>query len=738
MKCNQRKEQYIRNGALAFLIMVAAPGIMAESRPQLSGIARDAAEELWRRGTCVLSSIVEPARRASQVPPGLTGVEVSWGRPLSMTNRITCFSEGKGYIWVATDSAVFGVDTAGKPLAKQFTVAHGLPDEPTDALHADGRILWILQRGGLAALDLDSEKFLTEGMPRFSHAKIAADGGRAWVIADTGTYIYSHGAGSWETAPAIPTGEEIARFLARGVWEGRREEGLRGLLGDPILFGGDVYIPSRGALYRLHQSSKSWSRVSGDAWKAAKSEGRVFFIGASGVGEYNPATDETVHYKVGEDIPNGRPTFLLATERDVWVALEAQPLSESHRAGAGGVARFDLRSRKWVSYREINGQKADQVTALELLGGDVWCATQNYTEVAEIVAHPGMAHIKRTRPKVEGLSLHNYVAREDRWGTLTLPIREGERRMILGQSGTYNEGSMVPRRLLALAPGTLTMLCHFDMYPRDYYSGYYPTIGLFAKRDGPGGAWEASFTNHADQLILQGEHPSVLLLSGSHGPQIVLAGGHNEVLGLFRDEAGTVWAVTEGCVAWFDESGKRWHRVVEPHYRFYWRATAAAADHENIYIGSDCGFVTRMDRRTHESEVLVCLPRRKVAQLALDDKGVLWVRTEDSPCRRLPVQLEDIPKGPDTRVVVRQGKEWVAADEWPPERKSLENRWTFEGKTNFVLRRTPSSPTGERVLFLAGVFRPEVLLHDPIDRCLWVSTFCGLVKLPIPTEATSE
>jgi hypothetical protein len=666
------------------------------------------------------------------------GVEVAWGRPLSMTNRITCLAEGKGTIWAATDSALFAVDVAGKKLVKKYTLADGLPDEPTDALHNDGRFLWIIQRGGLAALDLRSAKILGEGMPRFSHAKVISDGNHAWVIADSGTYVYSHEAGSWKTAPPIPIGEEISRFLARGIWEGRRQQALRGLLGDPILFDGDVYIPSRGALYRYRQSSRRWSKVSGDAWKAATSGGRVFFIGASGVGEYDPATDETQHYSVGEDMPNGRPAFLLATNRNVWVALEAQPQSESHRAGEGGVARFDLRTRKWTSYIEINGRKADQVTALQLVGGDVWYATQDYTEVAEIVAHPGMAHVKRTRPKVKGLSLHTYPATGDGWRTITLPIPEGEPRMILGQKGTYNEGKMVPRRLLAMAPGQRAMVCHFDMYPRDYYSGYCPTIGIFAERDQPDEPWTASFANQADQLRLQGEHPAVLLISGSHGRRIVLAVGHNEVLGVFRDNAGTIWAVTEGCVAWFDDGERRWHRVVEPRYRFYWRATAAAADRKSIYIGSDCGLISRIDRKTYKPEVLVCLHKRKVTRLALDNEGKLWARTDSSNCRRLPLQLEAVPTGPAAEVVAFDGENWMPAEEWPPQLQAPQSRWAFESKRNFILRKAESGAAREPPFFLAGAFRPKVLLHDPIDPCLWISTYCGLVKLRIENQTTSE
>jgi len=694
-------------------------------------VTRDAAEELWRRGTCILSSVVEPAKRASEIPVGLGGMDAVWGRPLSMTNSITSFAKGRRYIWVATDSALFAVDAATKKVVKTYTPADGLPDEPTDALYNDDHFLSIVHRSGLAALDLRSDKFMTEGMPSFSHARIVSNGRRTWVVADTGTYTHSHETGSWRTAPPLPTGEEISRFLARGVWTGRRREMLKGLLGEPVLLDGDIYIPSRGSLYRFHNSSQKWSRISGDGSKAVPAKGRLFFIGGFGVGEYDPATGRAVLYKVGEDIPNGRPQFLVVTERNVWVALDSQGLSESYAEGKGGVARFDLKKREWTAYRKIKEQNADQVTALQNIGGHLWCATQSYTEVASIVAHPGMAHVKRTRPKVEGLSMHNYIGDQDEWHTITLSMPEGEPRTILGQKGTHNQGKMVPRRVLAVVPGSPVILCQFDMYPRQYYSGYYQTIGIFAKRDRADGDWVPSFINHADQLDLQGEQPSVLLVSGSHGRRIVLATGHKKVLGLFRHEAGDIWAVTEGCLAWFNEDRQRWHRAVEPAFRFYCRASAATADDKHIWVGSDCGIISKMDKATYESRVSIWLPRREVTQLAWDDAGTLWAKTADSKCRRLPVEMEGVPKGPAAEVVRFDGNEWVAAEGWPAAVQPPADKWAFEKKRNFLLRKTSSDPSGERRCFVGGVFRPRFLLEDPVDGSLWISTYCGLVKLSI-------
>lgn len=730
MRRQQRNERFLCSTLLAALIWCVTGSLLAtRQRAELRGVAKDAADELWRRGVCVLSSVVEPAKRASEVPLHLDGAKAAWGRPLSMTNDITAFAKGKRRIWVATDSALFAVDAATKQVISTYTHADGLPDEPTDALLSDGRFLWIIQRSRLSALDLASGKLVTERMPRFSHARVLADGTHAWVIADTGTYTYSHAIKSWSAAAPLPTGGDIKRFLAKGIWEGRRTEMLRGLLGEPVLLDADIYIPSRGSLFRFHVSSQKWSRISDDAWKVVPANGRLFFIGAFGVGEYDPTANRTASYKVGSAIPDGRPQFLVATEKNVWVALDAQALFESYAAGKGGVARFDFTTRQWTTYMTINGQKADQVTSLQNIRGQLWCATQNYTEVATIVAHPGMAHIKRTRPKIEGLSLHRYVEDKEKWDTITLSIPEGDARMILGQKGTRNEGKMVPRRLLAVAPASRAILCRCDMYPRQYFSGYYPTIGTFAHKDDSARAWTPSFTNHADQLDLQGEQPSVLLISGSHGRRIVLAAGHKKVLGLFRHQTGSIWAVSEGCLAWFDESEGRWRRVVDPPFRFYWRATAAVADTENIWVGSDCGIISRMDKRTYQCRALVCLPRRSVTQLALDENGTLWARTSNSECRRLPVEMKSVPKGPQAEVVKFDGNAWTAAKEWPAKLQAPENNWTFERRRNFLLRKTPANPSGKRTFFVAGVFRPRFLLEDPPDGSLWVSTYCGLVKL---------
>jgi len=677
----------------------------------------------------MLSSVVEPAKRASEVPVHLDGAKAAWGRPLSMTNDITAFAKGKGRIWVATDSAIFAVDAVTKQVINAYTPADGLPDEPTDALLSDGRFLWVIQRNRLSALDLASGKFVTEGMPRFSHAGVVTDGAHAWVIADTGTYIYSHATKSWSAAAPLPTGGDIKKFLAKGIWEGRRREMLRGLLGEPVLLDGDIYIPSRGSLFRFHLSSQKWSRISDDAWKVVPANGRLFFIGGFGLGEYDPAANRTASYKVGSEIPDGRPKFLVATEKNVWVALDAQALFESYAEGKGGVARFDFKTRQWTAYMRINGQKADQVTALENINGQLWCATQNYTEVATIIAHPGMAHIKRTRPKIEGLSLHAYLEDKEKWDTITLPFPEGEPRMVLGQKGTDNDGKMVPRRIVAMAPTRHVMLCQFDMYPRQYFSGYYPTIGVFSGRDGSGRSWTPSFTNHAEQLDLQGEQPSVLLISGSHGHRIVLAAGHKKVLGLFRHQSGNIWAVTEGCLAWFDESEAKWRQVVNPPFRFYWRATAAVADKDNIWVGSDCGIIARMDKRTYQCKALVCLPRRSVTQLALDKGGTLWARTSNSECRRLPVEMRSVPKGPQAEVVKFDGNAWTAAKEWPANLHPPEKNWAFDGKRSFLLRKTPANQSGKRTFFVAGLFRPRFLLDDTPDGSLWVSTYCGLVRL---------
>jgi len=696
-----------------------------------------AMDELWRRGRCVLSSIVVPAQRASRVPGNLAGAKVLDGRAVARRGSFSCFAVHNDTMWLATDARLDKVDLVARKRVASFTPADGLPDSPIERLVVDGKLLWIVTRVGLGMLDTATNRFSSPALPAIRVARVATTPQAVWVVADSGTFALERANGAWHKLPALPVARLISAKLNQGIWRVRWGSATSRMIEDVALAGGKLWALAMGTLSRLdcqdaRSGKASWRQVSADVW-AIKAEGdKVWALTSKGVACYHGKTGNVEHYTSKDGLAAGRHQFLALTDQAVWVATEPAPDAKHTSYVGGGLSRFDKAKATWSTLTTINGLPATRTTYLGKQQGQLWAASLDFDKLLTLSAHPGMMHNKRAVPNVTGLALHCYRPDEKGWRSIRCPLPEGHQRYILGQRGKVHRGRLLPKSIVGLGVGERSITCVFEMLPLSFYGGYCHSIGAFARRQSRAARWAANIQDLASQVGLEGEQPQLLLVSESHGKRVVFAEGQPRVLHL-GVHAGRTWALSETALACETNTPGKWHKVIENRSRFYWEAAAAAADAKHLWIGGDAGTISRLDKKSLRCEVVACLSGRKITQLALDSQGRLWVRS--SPMKSvLPQDLKHLPKVDSKGLAVYDGRAWRearAAEKFPAEQTRRRYQWFCRGKDSFLFRRERGAASEERHAFLRGVFKPAVLCHDGDGKGLWLKIHEGILRISL-------
>jgi len=686
-----------------------------------------AAHEQWRRMRCNYC-VVAPALVNATIPRELRGAQAIDGRPFSFKAQIRAWSRDAKFLWAATDGEILQIDLAARRRVKSYARAEGLPDQVPHELLSDGTTLWIVHQAGVAALTIGKGRVVDLPALRCNFARLAAGKGCVWVIADTGTFRLKDAGTPPDKFPALPTAARITKNVVRGLWLPQRGRLTARFLHTPVCVGDRVYVGSYGDLYGL--DGGKWTTVAQSSWGLTAGAGRIWFLSAKGVGEYQPeAKAVTVHAPPG--IPQGRCRRVLASESAVWVAVEPQTAGEG--VVGGGLARLDLRSRKWQTWAEINGRKADRVRCFQETDGALW-ALNIEGQYKVKPAHPGMAYVKRKVFDATGLCLHRFLAKGRRWESTPLGRPTFERRLVIGQDGARGHDVVAPQAVEEMCIGASRVFGVTRLFPKSYFCGYYQSVEQLAVRQADGAGWTKKFEHRPDALGLQGEQPAVLNISNT-GRMVLEAVGHDNVLGLFGRQ-GICWAVTEGRISYFDERAGRWHTVAEPPFRFYWRPTAGFDDGRHLYVGSDRGLLCRLSLETGRFERLGCLRQRSISRIAKDPAGGIVVTSQPAPLGILPVQLRGTLAAQELVTARFDGKTWTQADvkampkagvrSWFVKRIKKRHRMD-KSRGNFLWGPSPKGPAPK--LYVKGVFYPRFLCTGPDGDRLWLSTYSGLIRL---------
>ena len=718
----------------AALLVLCLSGAAARAGGSMPPEVKAAADELWRRGLCVLSSIVRPAERASAVPRNIGQTPVLDGRQITRRGYFACHARQGDHLWLATDTALLEISVSASSVVRTYTPADGLPDAPIDELVPDGDLLWVVSRAGAAALDVRRGRFLdSAGWPKFRLARVAPGPGAVWVVAENGTFAFVRKGTRWLRLPPAPFAATVAARLDRGIWRLRWRPLTERMIEKVVVVGDSLYALGMGTLARLHRPSAlagraAWQIVSRDAWAIAP-DGQDLWVLTTGAVERH-ARGRSGRYTTAQGLPAGRLEFVVPTQRAVWVAAKPNVAGNPPKVEGGGLARFDKATGKWRTYATINDLPVRYITSLSRASdGSLLVASQVYDRLVTLSAHPGMMHVRRQVPNVTGLAVHRYLATQDAWESVLLPLPRGQERYVLGQRGTWRKGWAAPRAIVAADATPRAICCIYQMFPQGFYGGYFHSVGLLARR--ADGRWRAAYEDVGPRVGLAGEQPAVMLVSESHGKRIVYAEGQPRAIDLWAGERG-FWVLTERALARSDPEARHWQAVAATRSRFYWEPTAACADAKALWLGCDAGVVSRLEKATLRCEPVACLVNRRVEAMALDGRRRLWVRTAPGKSV-LPSDLRGLPRVQTRRLAVFDGKTWreARAGEKFPQPPAPTRRWFLKG--NVLYSREARTGRERPVAFLRGVFKPAVLCQD--GQTLWLRAYEALIRLKVGEAA---
>jgi hypothetical protein len=361
--------------------------------------------------------------------------------------------------------------------------------------------------------------------------------------------------------------------------------------------------------------------------------------------------------------------------------------------------------------------------------------------VSKKSAHPGMTYVKNEIFTATGFYLHHFTKGTGRWDSFPLKLRDFEKRLICGQEGGRGEDVIIPQLIEDICVGPDKIFGKLRLMPGKYFSGYMPSINQIASRADSNKNWAAEFTHYPEQLNLQGEQPLVLNIANK-GELVLEAVGHDNILDLFlhKDEH---WAITEGCAAFYDGSSGKWQKLVEPGFRFYWRATAAFDDGNSLYIGSDRGLVSRLDFAAGRFEILTAFQDRMIAHIGKNKAGEIIVVSKPSPLGMLPMHFDGKIKFLDYNTAKFDGKKWEKAEitEIPPADnqqwyfKTIEKRFRYDRSMgNFLFKQGEGEQKAKPIFYIKEVFFPKFLCASSDGCRLWISAFTGLMRIDTDKE----
>jgi len=700
--------------------------------------------ELWRRSRCN-GCVVKGAAQNAPSPRDLHGAKALAGRYYPLKQQFIAMARAGKQLWLATDNQVFQVDLAEQRLLRTYDRTDGLPEGGVYNLATDGKTVWIVCHGAVGALAISDGKIarLPGVHPAVARA-VACDTG-AWIVADTCTLRLTDGPETMKKLPALPTGKRISATAARGFWVADWAKATSHFLASPVCLGKRLYVASLGRAYEL--VGGEWKEIAESAWAMCGHGDKLWMLTPNGLKSYDPQTRQ-VQTHVPIDLKEGRLTRLLMTQDAAWVTAEPRALPKDKGFVGGGVARMDLASSKWRTFKQIGGRDATQATVFAGEDGAVWAVTR-VGEYRSQAAHPGMTYVKKKRFVPNSLALHRR-GDDGHWTTIPLPVRKLERRFICGQDGGGGYDHIVLRAITNLCVGPKTVFATTRLFPEKYFSGYWPCLQRVATRNAKADPWQESFEHRPEALGLQGEQPKVLNISNL-GQMVLAAIGHDDVLDTFVHD-GVCWAVTQGCAAWYDADARQWRKVAEAKFRFYWRATAALDDGRGLYLGSDRGLVSRLDFTTGRFEILGGLKDRQITRIVRGPGGKILVASAPPPLGALPVQLRKLPNLLAAEAAVFDGKAWtkVAPSSVPTEKASS---WAIQPPPGYKQRRHAfirdtrfgnflwGPGSGGKLAasyYVKGVFAPQFLCFGDGGKRIWLSTFTGLVGVSLGVEEASK
>ena len=700
--------------------------------------------ELWRRSRCN-GCVVKGAAQNAPCPRDLHGAKAVSGRYYPLQQQFVAMARAGKHLWLATDNQVFQLDLATRRLQRTYDRTDGLPEGGVYDLATDGKTVWIVCHGAVGVLTTSDGKIVqAPGVHPAVARAVTCDTG-AWIVADTCTLRLTDGPDTMKTLPALPTGKRISEAAARGIWAADWAKATGYFLASPVCLGERLYVASLGRAYELVRGE--WREIAESAWAMCGHGGKLWMLTPDGLKSYDPQTRQ-VQTHVPIDLKEGRLTRLLMTQDAAWVTAEPKALPKDKGFVGGGVAKMDLASGTWQTFKQIGGRDATQASVFAGEDGAVWAVTR-VGEYLSQAAHPGMTYVKKKRFVSGSLALHRRNG-EGQWTTVPLPMRRLEHRFICGQDGGGGYDYIVPRAITNLCVGPTTVFATTRLFAEKYFSGYWPCLQRVATRKTTSDPWRESFEHRPEGLGLQGEQPKVLNISNL-GQMVLPAIGHDDVLDTFVHD-GVCWAVTQGRAAWYDDNTHQWRKVAETRFRFYWRATAAFDDGRGLYLGSDRGLVSRLDLTTGRFEVLGGLRDRQITQIVRDPDGHILVASAPAPLGIMPVQLRTMPNLIVAEAAVFDGKTWTKADPasvpapkaspWaiqpPPGYK--QQRHAFVRDTRFGNFLWGPGSGGKLVprYYVKGVFAPQFLCVGDGGKRMWLSTFTGLVGVSLSGKDANE
>jgi len=703
---------------LVLLLLTSAAYPQEAAPPEV----RQAMEELWRRGHCLLSSVLMPAAKESAVPKDVGETPVLDPRVFSRKGELLCYAVDRQTLWAAADHSLYQIDGAAGEVLRRFGPADGLPDRPIQSIAPVGNGVWLATRGGLARLNPQSGKIsLLDGV-RFNLGRLAVGPSGVWLVSDAGAWRLAPDRREWQRLPDFPGQGQLAQVVGHGFWGALWRNQVLTLL--PSIFATDdgLYVICMDRLLGFDVAAGQWRQISGQTWEAGSQGRTVWALATDGVVRYDPATGKTDSFKSGNGPAAGRPVGMASTPQAIFVISQPDYDSNVEALVGGGVSRLDVASGEWTITEKVDDVDIRFAGAILPCGDEVWVACTLYDRMVQLGAHPGMAHVKRWRPHAAGLGLLHW--KSGRWTLIRSGSLKDEHRWVMGQQGTVGPDRIGPESVEALCGCGCRVWGVYRMVPERYYAGYYVSAGCLAAESD--GRWDGRFDIRNDELAVGGEQPGLLLISHSHGHKVVFAEGHPAPLGI-EEVAGRTWVIFENGLSVYDAGADRYRPVVREDFRFYWRATAAAAGKEAVWFGGDGGTISRLDRRSGRLELVGVVPGRKVVTIAADDNGVA-VRAEKTKVT-LPVSLRLTQRLPDTDALIFDGERWSAG---AAKVEAATSSLTCREKGNYLYDGQ------KRIAFLKGIFRPVVLCEDKAGGTLWLATYGGVCSVPLAETGRAQ